>query len=131
MIDALVSGKLVKDPQPLKISKNGNDYCNFMMRVNQYDCEDTCLCSGIAFGECAEKVARLAQGDPLIVVGQVKLSEWTAVDGSTKHGLNITVANCLTPYEVSKRRGTNKPAKAATEQTSQGYQDGFDDDIPF
>ena len=129
MIDALITGRLVKDPQPLKVSRNGNPYCNFMLRVSQYDSEDTVLCSGIAFGESAEKIARLVKDDPLMVVGQLKLSQWAAQDGSTKHGLNITVSNCLSAYEVSKRRGTDKPTRTATEQTSQGFE--IDDEIPF
>ena len=127
MIDALISGKLIKDPVR-KVGQSGKPFCNFMLQVSQYDSEETCLFGGIAFGECAEKIARLAKDDPLMVVGQVKLAEWTGSDGSPKVGLNITVSDCLTVYQVAKRRGTDKPKQSTV---SQGYKDGFDDDIPI
>lgn len=133
MIDTLITGKLIKEPQPLKLSRNGNPYCNFMLRVNQHDSDETVLCSGIAFGEQAEKIARLGKDDPLSLVGSLKLSEWTGQDGIKKTGLNITVSNCLTPYEVRKRRGSNKPKQGTTHHDNQdaGYPDDFNDDFPF
>ncbi|MBK8815869.1 MAG: single-stranded DNA-binding protein [Methylococcaceae bacterium] len=130
MIDALISGKLIKAPQPLKLSRNGIPYCNFMLRVNQQDSDETLLCSGIAFGEHAEKIARLGKDDPLSVVGSLKLSYWIDNEGYQKSGLNITVSNCLTAYEVKKRRGTDKPKPSAqTQYDDQGYD--FNDDIPI
>jgi single-stranded DNA-binding protein len=132
MINALISGRLVKDPVR-KIGQSGKPFCNFVLAVNQHNEETTVLVSGICFGDVAEKVSRLKKGDPLTVVGQVAITEWQGKDGVHKVGLNITVSNALSPYEVSKRRGTTSAQKQnpSPHDYSGGYNDDFDDEIPI
>jgi single-stranded DNA-binding protein len=104
MIDALISGKLLRDTE-LKTSANGNPYCNFLLSVHAGEPAPMVI-TGIAFSEVAEKIARLKKGDALTVAGSLKPSEWTdKTSGETKHGLNITVSNGLTVYDIKKRKG--------------------------
>ncbi len=72
MIDALVSGKLIRDPTA-KIGPSGKPYANFLMAVAAGD-ESPVVVSGIAFGDVAERIGRLAKGDSLAVVGSLKPS---------------------------------------------------------
>jgi hypothetical protein len=66
--------------------------------------------TGIAFGEVAERITRLAKSDAVSVIGSLKPTEWTdKVTGEIKHGLNITVSNVLSVYDIKKR----KPEPAA------------------
>jgi single-stranded DNA-binding protein len=104
MIDALITGKLIRDPV-LKTGPSGKPYCNFLLSVPTGD-GDPVIVSGIAFADVAERVGRLKKGDAVSVAGALKPSEWTdKTTGETKHGLNVTVSAALSAYDVKKRRG--------------------------
>ncbi len=103
MIDALINGKLIKDTV-LRSSANGNNFCNFILTVSTGE-PIPMVITGIAFNEAAEKIAKLKKGDALTVTGALKPNEWKdKATGDTRHGLNITVSDCLTIYDVKKRR---------------------------
>lgn len=102
MLDALISGKLIKDTA-LRTGQSGKPYCQFMLSVSAGDPQPIVI-TGIAFGEVAERIARLGKGDPLSVIGSLKPTEWLDKLGETKHGLNITVNNALSPYDIKKRK---------------------------
>jgi single-stranded DNA-binding protein len=133
MIDALIAGKLIRDPAA-KQSASGKPYCNFMLSVPTGDGEPV-IVSGIAFGDVAERIARLQKGDALSVTGTLKPSEWTGkTTGETKHGLNVTVSAALSAYDVKKRRGntegaTDRRVPQAPPDYS-GYS-GYNDPIDF
>jgi len=98
MIDALVSGKLVRDPA-VKTGASGKPFCNFLLSVHTGE-DDTVVVSGIAFADVAEKISRLKKGDALAVVGSLKPSTWTdKASGEERHGLNINVQAALSPYD--------------------------------
>jgi single-strand DNA-binding protein len=59
MLEALVSGKLIKDTE-LKLSQNGKQYCQFLMGVPIGEPENIVV-SGVAFGDVAERIAKLAR----------------------------------------------------------------------
>jgi len=103
MIDALISGKLIKTPE-LKTGASGKHYSNFLLSVSVGELKPT-IVSGMAFALIAERLAKLQQGDPLAVIGSLKPSEWIdkATDES-RHGLSVTVNNILTPYDIKKRK---------------------------
>src|SRR5450759_4338263 len=115
MIDALISGKLIKTPE-LRTGGSGKNYCQFLLSVSTGD-EQPVIVSGIAFAETAERIGKLQKGDPLAVVGSLKPSEWAdKTSGELKHGLNIAVNNSLSPYDIKKRRPTpDAPAKSGNE----------------
>ena len=103
MIDALVSGKLVKEPE-LKTGPSGKHFCNFLLSVSINNEPQPIVVSAIAFEAVAERIAKLGKGDSVSVIGSLKPSEWIDKSGEVKHGLNITVNNALSPYDIKKRR---------------------------
>ena len=63
------------------------------------------IIAGIAFNEDAEKIARLKKGDALAVTGALKPSQWQdKTSGETKHGLSLTVSDCLSVHDIKKRK---------------------------
>jgi single-strand DNA-binding protein len=112
MIDALISGKLIKTPE-LRTGGSGKNYCQFLLSVSTGD-EQPVIVSGIAFAETAERIGKLQKGDPLAVVGSLKPTEWKdKTTGETKHGLNITANNSLSVYDISKKRKAAPDSKPA------------------
>ena len=109
MLDALVSGKLIRDPQ-IKTSSNGNQYVQFLMSVSNHGEADTQIVSGIGFDQSVvDKVSLLKKGDSLSVVGSLKQTEWTdRVSNEVKHGLSIVANQSLSIYDIKKRKP--KPA---------------------
>ncbi len=109
MIDSLISGRLIRDPVT-KTAANGKSFVNFLLSVPVGD-EEPVIVSGIAFGDVAERIGRLGKGDALAVTGSLKPSTWTDKQtGEERHGLNITVSACLSPYDVKKRRPATEVA---------------------
>jgi single-strand DNA-binding protein len=103
MLDALVSGKLIKTPE-LKTGASGKAYCQFLLSVATGEPKPTTI-SGIAFESVAQRIALLTAGDSLAVIGSLKPSEWNdKTTGETKHGLSVTVSNSLSTYDISKKR---------------------------
>ena len=105
MIDALVTGTLIRDPQT-RTGPSGKPNTNFLLSV-PVGGESPVIVSGIAFADVAKKIGRLRKGDALAVVGSsLKPSTWTdRASGEERHGLNVTVQACLSAYDVKKRRG--------------------------
>jgi single-stranded DNA-binding protein len=123
MLDALVSGKLIRDPE-LKTGKSGKPYVNFMLSVSTGDPENIVV-TGIAFEAMAERLAQLKKGDSLSVAGGLKQTEWPdKTTGETKHGLSITVNQVLSVYDIKRRRPKTEQAPAHQGQP-------FNDDIQF
>ena len=149
MIDALVTGALIRDPS-LKTKPSGKPFCNFLLSVAVGD-ESPVIVSGIAFQDAAERIGTLKKGDALAVVGSLKPSQWQdKATGEERHGLNITVQSCLSPHDIQRRRkpqddGQKQPENnratngKATQRNSQnaGYSSqkpaytGFDDPVDF
>jgi single-strand DNA-binding protein len=103
MIESLISGKLFRDTE-LKTSAKQTPFCNFMLSVSVGE-PTAIILSGIAFNEAAEKIARLKKGDALAVTGALKPNQWTdKTTGEVKHGLNITVSDCLSIYDIKQRK---------------------------
>ena len=74
MIDALVAGKLIQTPTS-RTGASGKPFTNFLLSVSVGE-DATIVVSGIAFGEAAEKIARLQKSDPLAVIGSLRPSSW-------------------------------------------------------
>ena len=130
MIDALVSGKLVRDPA-VKTGASGKPFCSFLLSVHTGE-DDTVVVSGIAFADVAEKVAKLKKGDAVAVVGPLKPTTWAdKASGEERHGLSVTAQALLSPYDVKRRRGTaGEPRKHPADTPPGGPDDGFDFDDP-
>ncbi|NOS75550.1 MAG: single-stranded DNA-binding protein [Methyloglobulus sp.] len=135
MLDALISGKLIKQPE-LKTSQNGKPYCQFLMAVHIGEPENAVI-SGIAFGSQAERISKLGKGDAVSVIGALKPTEWQdKATNETKHGLSVTVGNVLSVYDISKKRKADMPDNS-THQDKPPYNvditqhKPFDDGIGF
>jgi single-strand DNA-binding protein len=129
MIDALITGKLLRDPA-LKTGASGKPYCNFLLSVPITDGEYT-LVSGIAFGDVAGRLVKLQKGDALSVAGSLKPSEWADKStGEIKRGLSVTVSAALSAYDVKKRRGSGESEESRRPPQRCGYPD-YDDALPF
>lgn len=108
MLDALISGKLIKQPE-LKTSQNGKPYTNFLLSVSIGEAENIVI-SGIAFGSHAERISKLGKGDAISVIGALKPTEWQdKATNEVKHGLSVTVANVLSVHDIKKRRHSEIP----------------------
>lgn len=153
MISALASGTLIREPKS-GTSTNGTRWANTTIRCNTgQDKEGAAMSSFVsvvAFGDTADKLAKLAQGDAISVQGPMKQTEYTK-DGETRHGLEILANALLSPYMVKQRRGdegkanservTNSDreanraydrfAKGAKAATTQALDDFADETIPF
>lgn len=124
MIDALISGKLIKDPS-LRTGQSGNNFAQFLLSVHIGE-EQPIVVSGIAFGDVAEKIVLLKKGDPLAVIGSLKPTEWIdKATNETRHGLSVTVNNSLSPYDIKKRKLT------PTASGKPGNEPCFDDELTF
>jgi single-stranded DNA-binding protein len=127
MIDALITGKLIRDPA-LKTGPSGKPYCNFLLSVPTGDVEPV-IVSGMAFADVAERIGRLKKGDAVSVAGSLKPSEWTdKTTGELKHGLNVTVSTALSAYDVKKRRGNSESGQSSPPPTQRGQ---YDDRAPY
>lgn len=103
MIDALISGKLIKTPV-LKTGQSGKFYSNFLLSVSTGELKPVII-SGMAFEDAAERLTKLQQGDSVAVTGSLKPAEWVdKATGESRHGLSVTVANVLSVYDIKKRR---------------------------
>ncbi|EIC30577.1 MULTISPECIES: single-stranded DNA-binding protein [Methylomicrobium] len=122
MIDALITGKLLRDPV-LKTGPSGKPYCSFLLSVPTGDGEPV-IVSGIAFADVAERIGKLAKGDAASVAGSLKPSEWTdKTTGELKHGLNVTVSAALTAYDIKKRRGNGESGSNSSAPPHRGTYD--------
>jgi|GEM_PF-398050 len=132
MIDALITGKLIKAPE-LKTGQSGKYYCQFLLSVSVGEDKPT-IVSGMAFTETAEKIARLQKGDALSIVGALKPSEWVdKATGVTKHGLSITANASLSAYDIKKRRPKAESAANPdyTNNGANGASSSKYDSMPF
>jgi len=130
MIDALVSGKLIRDPQ-IKISSNGNQYIQFMLSVSAHGEADTQVISGIGFDESViNKINLLKKGDSLAIAGALKQTEWTdRATNEVKHGLSIVANQSLSIYDIQKRRKPKPDAEGNSGNSNE--QPPYDDSIDF
>jgi single-strand DNA-binding protein len=105
MLESLISGKLLRDVE-LKTGSKSTPFCSFMLSVSIGE-PAAIVISCMAFNDHAEKIAKLKKGDALTVSGALKPSQWQdKTTGETKHGLSITVANCLSAYDLKQRRAS-------------------------
>lgn len=131
MLDAIISGKLIKDAKA-GISGTGTKYTQFLLSVACGDPQPS-IVSGVAFGDVAERIAKLQKGDSLAVIGSLKPSEWQDKNtGETKRGLNITASNALSVYDIKSRKPeASKPQKdeSATpyQKVVSGGSDGYEE----
>src|SRR5262249_19635512 len=114
-----------------KISKAGKPYLRFRVRVG--DGEGAQWLAVMSFDADAVAVAhKMVKGARVYVEGRLSLDEWTANDGTARHGLSVMSWHTrLAPI------GRTKPSKPKTPPSSRSpalapAEPGFHDDpLPF
>ncbi len=131
MLNTLATGSLIRPPKT-GTTATGTTWANTTLRCSTGTDKDGAALAAfvnvVAFGTIADELARLAQGDAVSVQGPLKQSEYTAKDGTTRHGLEILANGLLTPYQIKKRRGADQPP---TKPAAHRQEVDFDDEISF
>ena len=125
MIDALIQGKLLKDPEARQ-TKAGKPYATARMRVPTTNPAETIFVSVVAFDpEAVAALLALGAGDAVSVAGPLKVGVWTDNNGNTYPTLDVVADRVLSVYAIRKQRraagggapdvghGANKPTHAA------------------
>lgn len=103
MIDALINGKLHKQPES-KTGKSGKPYVTALVRTAQQD-GSIVFARVTAFdAEVCSKLAALAAGDTVALSGAVTLTAYTDKDSQAKPGMDMIAHALLTVYHVKHKR---------------------------
>jgi single-stranded DNA-binding protein len=127
-IECALFGTLGRDGE-LKTSKTGKQYLRLNVRVGDGDAAQ--WVSAMVFGDdVAELAQKLTKGCRVYLEGSIKLDEWTAQDGSKRHGLSVMSWHCrLAAIGQNKPKRERDDKKPSTPAPAVG---GFyNDEIPF
>lgn len=110
MIDALIQARLLAAPQE-RVSKNGNVFVAGRVRVaGAASNDDSLVVNLLAFSEQARAaLMEMGAGEGIAASGALKVGIWVDKAGATKVNVDMTVAQVLTPYAVSRRRAAQQP----------------------
>ncbi len=120
-------GNLTRDPE-LRTSKNGKDFVTFGIAVNEkWDGgERVDYFEVIAFNGTAKAVANLKKkGDPVLVEGKLRLSQWKTEAGENRSQVKIEARNVQFLHRAPQNSNNNR-ASQANQANDEDY-----DDIPF
>jgi single-stranded DNA-binding protein len=124
-IECAFFGSLARDAET-KTSKTGKTYLRLNVRTGD---GDTALwVNTMAFDpEAIAAADRMLKGAKVYIEGRLSLDEWTAQDGSKRHGLSVMSFHCrlaaIGRNKAKRERATESPAPGAAVP--------FNDDIPF
>jgi single-stranded DNA-binding protein len=103
MIDALIRGRLVADPER-KLTKAGRGYATARLSVSDREGgEHLVLLTAFDDGAVRALLA-LAKGDALAVAGELSAGVWTPEGKEPRPSLRVLAHRVLTPYAVQRRR---------------------------
>lgn len=125
MIDALIQGKLLKDPEARQ-TKAGKPYATARVRVPTTNPAETIFVSVAAFDpEAVAALLALNAGDSVSVAGSLKVGVWMDGQGNAKPQADIVADRVLSVYAIRKQRaaaagGGAQPlqCKSSTEKPS-------------
>ena len=136
MLSGLASGKLASAPRH-GTSANGTDWANCVIRcptgTNREGEQEQTFVTVCAFGDQAQRLARLAVGDSIAAQGNIRQTEYTTKTGEHRHGLEMVGAEILTAYALRQRRGTpdDQGQARSSHQRQRNGHDDYDDAIGF
>ena len=126
MIRALVSGRLHDAPQA-RTSQGGNTFAIGKVKADDKNGAWVWV-SVIAFGQEAERLLTLKQGDAVAVGGRAEIGAWSDKDGNPHGSLSIVADEIATlkgkPRPPSEAR---QPSRHATRQPAGVPFDDLDD----
>lgn len=110
MLSAIISGSIVTAPKH-GTSKAGTEWANAVVRVpcgqnRETGEQESAFVQVAAFGEQAERLAKLTKGDSISAAGALKPTVYVK-DGQERHGLSLTATGILTAYAERKKRGNS------------------------
>ena len=70
-------------------SAKGTKYASVLCKSNSKDEKFRQYVKVTAFGDLADKIAGIQEGDVFTANGEIQISRWTAKDGEQKSGLQI------------------------------------------
>ncbi|MET4242721.1 single-stranded DNA-binding protein [Bradyrhizobium sp. RT10b] len=138
-IECAFFGMLGRDAES-KVSGSGKRYLRLNVRTGDGDAAQwlNVMCFDADAVEAAEKMVK---GARVYIEGKLSLDEWTAQDGSKRHGLTAVSWHCrLSQIGRNKPPRQNRPPAAASGRGRASTSDyapigagtaGIDDDIPF
>lgn len=104
MIDALIQGKLLKDPEARQ-TKAGKPYATARVRVPTTNPAETIFVSVVAFDpEAVAALLALNAGDAVSVAGPMKVGVWIDSQGNAKPQADIVADRVLSVYAIRKQR---------------------------
>lgn len=128
-IEAAFFGALGRDAES-KTSKNGKNYLRLNMRVGEGDTAQ--WVSVMAFDPRAiEQTDKFLKGARVYVEGKLSADEWTAQDGSKRHGLSVMSWYCRLS-EIGRHKSKRDGDKAGPERKPEAPAGDFhNDEIGF
>ena len=133
MLSAIISGSIVTAPKH-GTSKAGTEWANAVVRVpcgqnRETGEQESAFVQVAAFGEQAERLAKLTKGDSISAAGALKPTTYVK-DGQERHGLSLTATGILTAYAERKKRSSNDAHRQGQRPPQREY-GGFEfDDRP-
>jgi single-strand DNA-binding protein len=137
-IECALFGSLVRDAEA-KTSKAGKQYLRLNIRVENG--ETAHFINTTVFDADAIQIAdKMVKGARVYIEGKLSLDEWTAQDGTKRHGLSVMSWHCrLAQIGRSRPPKSEKPAPAASGRERAARSDyapaggvaDLDDSIPF
>ena len=101
-------GRLGKDPDEIKVTKDGKAYCRFSMAVDQKNKEAMWLIV-TCWDKTAETVERYARkGTSVFVQGQLQIPKYTDKSGIERTSVEINAGN-VQLLEKKPKEGDNLP----------------------
>lgn len=141
----LLLGNLTRDPE-LKYLSSGTAVCEIGLAVNRRwtdkageKHEDVTFVDCKAMGRPAEVLSQyMEKGRQLFVEGRLDFRSWEARDGSKRSKLEVFIES----FQFlgggrgrggggSSRGGADRGGSAPASQPHAGYEQGYDDDVPF
>jgi single-stranded DNA-binding protein len=123
-IETAMFGTLGCDAE-LRTSKAGRQYLRFTLRVG--DGDGAQWVSAMVFDTDAIAVAdKLVKGARAYLEGRLSLNEWTAADGTKRHGLSVMSWHCRLA-----QIGRNRPKREPEPASAPADTDFHSDEIPL
>ena len=133
-INAVIMGRLTKDPEVKQSTKTGTWYCNVSIAVNhgknQQGEDETTFVELTAYGKTGEIISKLQKGGRVSVATDLKLEKWTSQSGGTGATLRGNIRNVdIIDWSENTQQGASAPQAAkgygapapATAPASSGY----------
>ena len=127
MSTVLVSGKIFRQPER-KTSKNGKEFT--IATVKETQGETAIWWKVLAFGDSADELASLGDGEAVSVSGLLKVEPYSK-NGETKIGFSVLADRLISAHRPKRDKPRSDNAKPASNDRSGPSVPFHDDEIPF